>query len=75
MAGALSLHLHDQHGVGNDSPRLEGVRDGLQRSRDEMLAMLERAIDRDAHYDAGCSLVRKLRFLETLEEEIDEALA
>ena len=32
------------------------------------------ALDRDSNYDAGCSLVRKLRFLEKLEEEIDEAL-
>ena len=41
---------------------------------EEMLKQLERAIDRDANYDAGCSLVRKLRFLDKLEEEIDEAL-
>jgi hypothetical protein len=39
-----------------------------------MLQMLARAIDQDANFDAGCSLVRKLRFLEKLEEEIEGAL-
>ena len=58
-----------------DGGRLEALREDLARNRGEMLAMLERALDRDAHFDAGCSLVRKLRFLEKLEEEIDEALA
>ena len=46
----------------------------LEKLRGEMLQMLARAIDKDANYDAGCSLVRKLRFLEKLEEEIDGAL-
>jgi molecular chaperone HscB len=58
-----------------DAARLQAVRDDLQRARGEMLAMLERALDRESHFDAGCSLVRKLRFLEKLEEEIDEATA
>jgi molecular chaperone HscB len=58
-----------------DATRLAALRDELAVSREEMLAMLARAIDRDAHYDAGCSLVRKLRFLEKLEDEIEEALA
>jgi hypothetical protein len=39
-----------------------------------MLRLLERALDSDANFDAGCSLVRKLRFLDKLDEEIDEAL-
>jgi len=39
-----------------------------------MLRMLELAIDAQSNFDAGCSLVRKLRFLDKLEEEIDEAL-
>ena len=42
--------------------------------RATMLDLLARALDREANYDAGCSLVRKLRFLDKLEEEIDEAL-
>ena len=53
---------------------LEGLREELEAARRDMLAQLERAIDRDANFDAGCSLVRKLRFLEKLEAEIDEAL-
>ena len=39
-----------------------------------MLDFLARALDREANYDAGCSLVRKLRFLEKLDAEIDESL-
>jgi molecular chaperone HscB len=53
---------------------LERLREELEAERQDMLAQLERAIDRDANFDAGCSLVRKLRFLEKLEAEIDEAL-
>jgi molecular chaperone HscB len=57
-----------------DAKRLGELQGELDGERAEMLRQLERAIDRDANYDAGCSLVRKLRFLEKLEEEIDEAL-
>jgi len=45
----------------------------IAQSRDEMLELLGRALD-GSNYDAGCSLVRKLRFLEKLDEEIHEAL-
>ena len=38
-----------------------------------MLRFLEHALDRDANFDAGCSLVRKLRFLDKLDAEIDDA--
>ena len=54
--------------------RARGDAAALEALRGEMLAMLERALDADANYDAGCSLVRKLRFLAKLEEEIDAAL-
>ena len=57
-----------------DTPRLEALRGEIAGERGEMLRQLERAIDRDANYDAGCSLVRKLRFLEKLDVEIEEAL-
>jgi molecular chaperone HscB len=57
-----------------DRERLAELRAELAEAREEMLEMLARAIDADANYDAGCSLVRKLRFLEKLEEEIGEAL-
>jgi len=57
-----------------DAARLNELRADIGEEREEMLKQLERAIDRDANYDAGCSLVRKLRFLEKLDEEIDEAL-
>ena len=58
-----------------DPGALRTLRGEIMGEREEMLRQLERAIDRDANYDAGCSLVRKLRFLDKLEEEIDEALA
>jgi molecular chaperone HscB len=57
-----------------DTKRLDALRAELAGERADMLEQLERAIDRDSNYDAGCSLVRKLRFLEKLEEEIDAAL-
>lgn len=59
---------------GHDRAGLEALQQELRDERLEMLRLLERAIDRESNYDAGCSLVRKLRFLEKLEEEIDEAL-
>ena len=53
---------------------LERLRADIAHARSDMLRILERALDADANFVAGCSLVRKLRFLEKLEEEIDEAL-
>jgi molecular chaperone HscB len=58
----------------SDSARLEGLHGDIGEERAAMLRQLERAIDADSNYEAGCSLVRKLRFLEKLEEEIEEAL-
>jgi molecular chaperone HscB len=57
-----------------DSAGLQRLHESLAESRRDMLRMLELAIDRDANFDAGCSLVRKLRFLDKLDEEIDAAL-
>ena len=57
-----------------DAAALESLRRELAGARAEMLGMLARALDGDKNYDAGCSLVRKLRFLEKLEEEIGDAL-
>jgi molecular chaperone HscB len=56
-----------------DLEALARLRAELTAARGEMLESLGRALDA-ANYDAGCSLVRKLRFLEKLDEEIDEAL-
>ncbi len=57
-----------------DAASLVRLRADIALARGEMLRMLERALDADANYAAGCSLVRKLRFLDKLEEEIEEAL-
>ena len=56
-----------------DARALDALRGELGESRGEMLRMLGRALE-ESNYEAGCSLVRKLRFLEKLEEEIEEAL-
>ena len=58
----------------HDPRALAALRKDIAADRGEMLRLLERALDRDANYDAGCSLVRKLRFLDKIEEEIEEAL-
>ncbi|QJR10233.1 Co-chaperone protein HscB [Usitatibacter rugosus] len=57
-----------------DASALQGLHKTLAASRDDMIRQLGRALDADHNYDAGCSLVRKLRFLEKLDEELDEAL-
>lgn len=56
----------------HDARRLQALQAEIADARGEMLRMLERAIDAEANYVAGCSLVRKLRFLEKIEEEIDD---
>ena len=58
----------------NDVRELRRLHTSLAEQRKDMLRLMELAIDRESNYDAGCSLVRKLRFLDKLEEEIDEAL-
>ena len=56
-----------------DAAALESLRAELGQSCEQMLQMLGRALD-ESSYDAGCSLVRKLRFIEKLEEEIDDGI-
>jgi len=57
-----------------DAHALEGLRVSIAAGREDMVRLLGRALDGDRNYDAGCSLVRKLRFLEKVDEELDEAL-
>jgi len=57
-----------------DAAGLKALRGEIAGDRAAMLDLLARALDREANYDAGCSLVRKLRFLDKLDAEIDEAL-
>ena len=57
-----------------DPAALERLRGEIEDSRAEMHALLARALGGDRNYDAGCSLVRKLRFLDRIEAEIDDAL-
>jgi molecular chaperone HscB len=58
----------------HDAAALERLHAEIAKARVDMLRVLERALDADANFVAGCSLVRKLRFIEKLEEEIDEGL-
>lgn len=57
-----------------DAGSLEKLRGEIAAARADMLRMLDRAIDTDANFNAGCSMVRKLRFLEKLDLEIEDAL-
>ena len=58
----------------HNAAALEDLRRDLAAEHREMVKQLERALDADANYEAGRSLVRKLRFLAKLDREIDEAL-
>ena len=57
-----------------DAGALERLRGEIRAERAEMHSVLARALGGDRNYDAGCSLVRKLRFLDRIEAEIDDAL-
>jgi molecular chaperone HscB len=57
-----------------EARELRRLHASIADSRKDMLRQLELALDRESNFAAGCSLVRKLRFLDKLEEEIDEAL-
>jgi molecular chaperone HscB len=57
-----------------DAATLDALRHEIDAARAEMQALLARALGGDRNYDAGCSLVRKLRFLDKIEAEIDAAL-
>ncbi len=46
----------------------------LLSQRAELLGTLEKQIDAENNFDAACETTRKLRFLEKLGEEIDDAL-
>ena len=59
--------------VERDLETLAGLRAQIAAAFAQMLERLGRALEA-ANYDAGCSLVRKLRFLEKLDEEIDDAM-
>lgn len=58
-----------------EAQSLESLRAEIGAERQAMLSLLGRALDDERNYEAGCALVRKLRFLDKLEESIDEALA
>ena len=55
-----------------DADALASLGAEIEAARGEMLELLGRSLEA-ANYDAACSLVRKLRFLEKLDEEIHDA--
>lgn len=57
----------------HDRTVLDGLRGQIGEERSAMLRQLEHALE-ESGYEAACALVRKLRFLEKLDEEIDDAL-
>ena len=57
-----------------DAVGLKRLHGDIAQDRRELLDLLARAIDGESNFDAGCSLVRKLRFLDKIDEEVDEAL-
>ena len=57
-----------------DPDELRRLHARVAAERKQMLEQLAKALDRESNYDAGCSLVRKLRFLDKIDEEIGEAL-
>ena len=58
----------------HDAAALEALRAQIEEARTEMHSLLARALGGERNYDAGCSLVRKIRFLDKIEAEIDDAL-
>ena len=61
--------------IAHDAGALARLRDELAARHAATCCKCWRAPStRISNYEAGCSLVRKLRFLEKLDEEIDEAL-
>ncbi|MGB9150994.1 MAG: Fe-S protein assembly co-chaperone HscB, partial [Burkholderiales bacterium] len=58
----------------NNHKSLINLKKKLYSQRAEMLGDLERLIDADKDLTAACVTTRKLRFLEKLAEEIDDAI-
>lgn len=54
---------------------LEALRGEIDAERQSMLGLLASALDGQRDYEAGCALVRKLRFLDKIEASIDDTLA
>jgi len=60
---------------GKDASVLNSVDDQLAEERKTLLVRLEKNIDLDRDYRNAAMAVRELRFLEKLQEEIEDALA
>jgi molecular chaperone HscB len=59
--------------AGKDFAALEALKKGLRGQKAALEAEIARAIDEDRDYPGAAGLVRKLMFLEKLDEEIDLA--
>ena len=58
---------------GRDAARLDRLRGGLVSQKEALEAQIARAIDADKDYARAAELVRKLMFLDRLDNEIDVA--
>jgi molecular chaperone HscB len=61
--------------AGHDADALERLRRELQEEKRALQGALERRIDANKDYAGAAGLVRKLMFLDKLDEEIDAAFA
>ena len=57
-----------------DLAALDELQESLMRDHKALLVTLEKALDMDHDYHRAAEAVRKLRFLEKLQEEIDDAI-
>ena len=58
-----------------DSASLDRIRSDLAREKAALQGEIEALVDSQRNYAGAAGLVRKLMFLERLDEEVDEALA
>jgi molecular chaperone HscB len=57
-----------------DTVALEALRNAIEARRAAMHVGLERSLGSSGNYEAACVLVRKLRFLDKIAEEVRDAL-
>jgi molecular chaperone HscB len=65
------MELREQLEEAKDAKALDALRAGLQKNRKSLEREIAEAIDAKKDYKGAADLVRKLMFLERLDEEID----
>jgi molecular chaperone HscB len=67
------MELREALDEAKDASRLDSLREQLRRSRSSLEKEIAEAIDERKDYPAATDLVRKLQFLQRLDEEIEAA--